>query len=150
MHLKVDIYFYLTHKLQLWKYNNVKWVMFPSNRTTSLFFQFYPPPPPPPHLLSVLHWQRERMLNPHKSQSLLVLQEQDSRHREAPAHVQDRRRADREETARMKVWERQTDKQINKLAQTTQMHLFYLENWLGANTANVWCILKSIKFLTYF
>ena len=43
--------------------------------------------PSPQPILSVLHWKGERMLSPHKSQSLLVLQEQGSCHWEAPASL---------------------------------------------------------------
>lgn len=38
-------------------------------------------------IFSVLNWKGERMLSPHKSQSLLVLQEQGSCHREALASL---------------------------------------------------------------
>lgn len=66
------------------------WDIFPPAPTPSfnLPLDLSPLSVPSPHpILSVLHWKGERMLSPHKSQSLLVLQEQGSCHWEAPASL---------------------------------------------------------------
>lgn len=63
----------------------------PPTPPLDLFLPFLSPPLTP--FFSVLHWKGERMLSPHKSRSLLVLQEQDSCHREAPASPAQKGRA---------------------------------------------------------
>lgn len=102
---------------------------YPPSTTTFTTWTFLPFPPVPSlqPVLSDLCWKGERMLSPHKSQSLLVLQERSSCHGEAPASLPQKtklkrkseRKAERGrfwagvgETTWMKVWERKRDELV--------------------------------------